>query len=286
MFLLAILISLALEKLVPTLDRLRGILWFWQYADKLRRKLLPEDNRRGTLTVLLTILPPVLLVGLAQYLLDMQLWLFSFGLSLAVLIYALGPRDMDRQVNAWLEARAQNDEEKAQAILHEFLPFPAPDNEQARTDVVIDMIFVLTHERVLAVFFWFVLLGPMGAILYRLVSELVSTPPENANEDYWLTATRLHMLLAWLPAHLSALSFAVMGSFIHALQVWRDTSLRDMSQVPVVCHQYIIRTGRAALQLEQIDGNQAIEEALGLCHRSLIAWITILALLTLSGLVS
>ncbi len=284
MFLLAILISLALERLVPALDRLRGILWFRQYADGLRRKLLPEDSRRGTLTVLLTVLPPVLLVGLAQYLLDMQLWLFSFGLSLAVLIYALGPRDMDRQVKTYLEARAQDDE-RAQGILHEFLPFPVPDSEQARTDVVIDMIFVLTHERVLAVFFWFVLLGPMGAILYRLVSELVSTPPENANEDYWLAATRLHMLLAWLPAHLSALSFAVMGSFMHALQVWHETSLRDMSRVPVVCHQYIIRTGRAALQLEQIDANQAIEEALGLCHRSLIAWITILALLTLSGLV-
>ncbi len=285
MFLLAILISLALEKLVPALDRLRGILWFRQYADGLRRKLLPEDNRRGTFTVLLTVLPPVLLVGLAQYLLDMQLWLFSFALSLAVLIYALGPRDMDRQVKAYLEARAQDDEEQAQVILHDFLPFPIPDDEQARTDVIIDMIFVLTHERVLAVFFWFVLLGPMGAILYRLVSELVSTPPENANEDYWLAATRLHMLLAWLPAHLSALSFAVTGSFMHALQVWHETSLRDMSRVPVVCHQYIIRTGRAALQLEQIDDDQAIEETLSLCHRSLIAWITILALLTLSGLV-
>ncbi|HEB93353.1 MAG TPA: hypothetical protein ENI94_07775 [Gammaproteobacteria bacterium] len=285
MFLLAILISLALERLVPALDRLRGILWFRQYADGLRHKLLPEDNRRGALTVLLTVLPPVLLVGLAQHLLDMQLWLFSFGLSLAVLVYALGPRDMDRQVKAYLEARAHDDDERAQVILHEFLPFPVPDNEQARTDVVIDMIFVLTHERVLAVFFWFLLLGPMGAILYRLVSELVSTPPENANEDYWLAATRLHMLLAWLPAHLSALSFAVMGSFMHALQVWHETSLRDMSRVPVVCHQYVIRTGRAALQLDQIDGNQAIEEALGLCSRSLIAWVTILALLTLSGLV-
>jgi len=30
---------------------------------------------------------------------------------------------------------------------------------------------------------------------------------------------------------------------------------------------------------------QAIEETLGLCGRSLIAWVTILALLTLSGLV-
>ncbi len=285
MFLLAILISLALEKLVPALDGLRSLQWFHRYADDLRRKLLPADNRRGTLTVLLTVLPPVLVVGLIQYLLDMQLWLFSFALSLAVLVYALGPHNMNRQVSAWLEARAQNDEERAQTILREFLPFPVPASEQARTDVVIDMIFVLTHERVLAVFFWFVLLGPMGAILYRLVSELVSTPPENANEDYWLTATRLHMLLAWLPAHLSALSFAVMGSFMHALQVWRETSLRDMSRVPVVCHQYVIRTGRAALQLDQVDGNQAIEEALGLCSRSLIAWVTILALLTLSGLV-
>jgi len=285
MFLLAILISLALEKLVPALDGLRSLQWFHRYADGLRRRLLSAGKRRGTLTVLLTVLPPVALVGGAQYLLDQLLWLFSFALSLVVLVYALGPRDMQRQVNAYLAARANGDEEGAAAILRELLPFPPPAGEQARTDAVIDMVLLLTHERVLAVFFWFVLLGPMGAILYRLVSELVSKPPENANEDYWLTATRLHMLLAWLPAHLSALSFAVMGSFMHALHAWRETSLRDMSRIPVVCHQYVIRTGRAALQLEQVDDSQAIEEALGLCSRSLIAWVTILALLTLSGLV-
>jgi len=284
MFLLAILISLALERLVPVLDRLRGIEWYHRYADALRRRLL-RDNRRGTLTVLLTVLPPVLLVGGVQYLLDQVQWLFSFALSLAVLVYALGPRDMHRQVSAWLAAKKRGDEGEAERILREFLPFPVPEGDWARTDAVIDRVLVLTHERVLAVFFWFVLLGPMGAMLYRLVSELVSTPPENANEDYWLTVTRLHMLLAWLPAHLSALSFAVMGSFMHALHAWRDTSLRDVSHTPVVCHQYVIRTGRAALQLEEIDGIQAIEEALGLCTRSLIAWVTILALLTLSGLV-
>ena len=283
MYLLAILISLALEKLVPALDGWRSIAWYQHYADALRRRLL-RDNRRGTLTVLLTVLPPVALVGGAQYLLDQWLWLYSFALSLVVLIYALGPRDMHRQVDAYLAAKRKGDEAEAERILKEFLPFDVPEGEWARTDAVIDMVLVLTHERVLAVFFWFVLLGPMGAMLYRLVSELISTPPENANEDYWLTATRLHMLLAWLPAHLSALSFAVMGSFMHALHAWRETSLRE-TPLPVVCHQYVIRTGRAALQLEQIDGLQAIEETLGLCTRSLIAWVTILALLTLSGLV-
>lgn len=282
MFLLTILISLALEKFVPALDRLRGIQWFHRYAAWLRKTLQGTREGRGSLTVLTTVLPPVLLVGGAQYLLNEMLWLFSFLLSLVVLVYALGPRDMQRQVQAYLAAREKGDEREEQAVLQKLLPFDVPTSGVARMDAVLDMIFVLTHERAVAVFFWFVLLGPMGAIFYRLVSELITRPPQGVNADYCLTISRLHMVLAWLPAHLSALSFALVGSFAHALHAWRETSIRDVAMLPV-CHQYVVRTGRAALQLEELSGEEAIRQALALCQRSLISWVTILALLTLSG---
>ncbi len=284
MFLLAILLSLILEAFVPALDRLRSVAWFQRYAAACRRRLL-RGARGGTAAVLLSVLPPVLLVGGLQYLLDQVLWLLSFLLSLGVLLFAMGPRDPRRLVEAYLAARERGDEAQVTALLHELLPYAPPREASARDAAVLDAVFVLTHERLLAVFFWFVVLGPMGAMLYRLVSELVSAPPEDANADYWLTATRLHMVLAWLPAHLSALGFAVMGSFVHALHAWRETrhqAPQAQALLPV-CHQYVVRTGRAALQLERLDGLTAVREALGLCQRSLIAWVTVLALLTLTG---
>lgn len=281
MFLLAIIISLALETTVTRLDRLRSTRWFEPYARWWRRHL-QQGSRGGTLAVLATLLPPLLLVGGLQYFLDQIFWLYSFLLGLLVLIFAMGPCDPRRRLEAYLLARNSGDEAQISATLKGLLPYPAPQGQNARDEAVLDMVFVLTHERMLAIFFWFVLLGPMGAILYRLTSELIRVPPEDANEDYWLTATRLHMVLAWLPAHLSALSFAVMGSFVHALHAWRETSLRDISMLPV-CHQYVVRTGRAALQLEQWHGEKAIREAIALSRRSLFAWVTVLALLTLSG---
>ncbi len=65
--------------------------------------------------------------------------------------------------------------------------------------------------------------------------------------------------------------------------------MRPRCEICHGCRWSAINTSSAPdgrpLQLDQIDGNQAVEEALGLCNRSLIAWVTILALLTLSGLV-
>lgn len=285
MFLLAILLSLILESFVPALDRLRSVEWFHRYAAACRRRLL-RGARGGSAAVLAIVLPPVLLLGGLQYLLDEMLWLLSFLLSLVVLVFAMGPRDPRRLVRDYLAAREAGEEARLAAVLSALLPYRPPHESQARDEAVLDMVFILTHERLLAVFFWFVILGPMGAILYRLVSELVTVPPEDANADYWLTATRLHMVLAWLPAHLSALSFAVMGSFVHALQAWREAVRhappREQPLLPV-CDQYVVRTGRAALQLEHLEGAAAVHEALALCQRSLIAWVTVLALLTLTG---
>ena len=283
MFLLAILLSLVLEKLLPVLDRLRSIQWFLRFAGWLRGKLQPGGSTRGTLAALLIILLPTLAVAGVQAELDKVHWLFSFALSLAVLIYSLGPHDLHRQVHAYLDAHARGDSATAETVLADLLT-ELPEDEETRTQALVDAILVQTHERVMAVFFWFVVLGPMGAILYRLTAELIASRGEEDDPEFWTSVSVLHIILAWLPAHLAALGFAMVGSFTHALQAWREAGPNHVSQRPI-CQRYVIRTGRAAMELEKAEGLDKIRETLGLCDRSLIAWVTVLSLLTLAGLV-
>jgi membrane protein required for beta-lactamase induction len=134
-------------------------------------------------------------------------------------------------------------------------------------------------------------LGPMGAVLYRLTVELLRLPAEPAvaaNDPFRAARERLYWLLAWLPAHLAALSYAVMGSFVHALHAWQGrTESAEEGAVDnrPASHRLLLLIGHGALQFDKAPAqdHSAIREALGLCGRSLIAWVTVLALLTLAG---
>jgi len=71
--------------------------------------------------------------------------------------------------------------------------------------------------------FWFVLLGPFGAVMQRLSAILDSLwghRYERFAEFGW-AAARFDDVLGWIPARITALSYALMGSFEDALHCWR-----------------------------------------------------------------
>lgn len=299
MTLLAILISLALERLLPAVDEWRSLAWFRHYQGWLRGRLAAHEKWQGIPALLLIVLTPVAGVALAQYLLHDILLVFSFAFSIVVLTYCLGPKDEHRLVHRYLDAVDVGDSATAQQTLEELLPDdsePASD-EDSRIRQIIDALLVQSHERVLGVLFWFMVLGPMGAVLYHLTVELMRmTDSEPADAAFHAALGRLHQVLAWIPAHLAALGYAVMGSFVHAMQAWKHPP--PATTEPAVAaneteqgdnrpqsHRLLLRIGLASLQFDSKppQDNAAIREALGLCGRSLIAWVTILALMTLAG---
>jgi membrane protein required for beta-lactamase induction len=299
MTLLAILISLALERLLPAVDEWRSLVWFRHYQGWLRGRLAAHEKWQGIPALLLIVLTPVAGVALAQYLLHDILLVFSFAFSIVVLTYCLGPKDEHRLVHRHLDAVESGDNATAQQTLEELLPDgsePAND-EDSRIRQVIDALLVQSHERVLGVLFWFMVLGPMGAVLYHLTVELMRmTAAEPADAAFHAALGRLHQVLAWIPAHLAALGYAVMGSFVHAMQAWKNPP--PVTTAPAVAaheteqgdnrpqsHRLLLRIGLASLQFDTRppQDSSAIREALDLCGRSLIAWVTILALMTLAG---
>ncbi len=74
-------------------------------------------------------------------------------------------------------------------------------------------------ERMFAVLFWFFLLGPAGALLYRLsfmFSERV-TDNEAAKKVLWL--------IEWPAVRVLGLSFAMTGNFVGCISRWRESVL-------------------------------------------------------------
>lgn len=305
MSLLAILISLILEKLLPTMNGLRRLAWIGPYQQWIRARLAGHEKWQGIPSLLIIVLLPVIGIAIVQHLLNDLLILFGFIFSIVILTYCLGPKDKHQVVHQYLDAEETGDQETAQSTLQEIFaeknPEALPDDKATRSRLLIESVLTQTHDQLLAILFWFVILGPMGAVLYRLTIELLqaqqhageAADSETRDAEFHAAVARLYYVLAWIPSRLTALGYAVMGSFVHALHAWQNTPIEETSEntgdTQPKSHRLLIRIGMASLQFDNsppqddTQHNDAIRETLGLCGRSLVAWITILALMTLAG---
>ena len=88
--------------------------------------------------------------------------------------------------------------------------------------------------------------------------------------------------MAWLPARMLALGYALTGHFDGAIQAYRNRSLEvDLLQSN---HEALVTTGMGALRYQRLtDEISCIRSARDLVTRSIIIWVAVLALLTLGG---
>jgi hypothetical protein len=161
--LIAVILALALGHAAPQLAQWRHYGAFAAWCDWLGAKCGAQGFFGSRFGIVLSLLPLLLLVGALQ-------WLFAsywYGLpgvafAVAVLFYCWGPRDLDLDVDAVVEA---GDAEQRRAAAQVLL---GPERE-AKLDAptLVEGVFQSALERWFGVLFWFLLLGPVGAALYR-----------------------------------------------------------------------------------------------------------------------
>ncbi|CBL44399.1 Cobalamin biosynthesis protein, aminopropanol attachment [gamma proteobacterium HdN1] len=84
------------------------------------------------------------------------------------------------------------------------------------------------NDALFATLFWYLLLGPAGAILHRLANTLDAMWGYHNNrfEFFGKGAARIDDVLAYIPARLTALSYALTGKPIPALRCWAQHASR------------------------------------------------------------
>jgi adenosylcobinamide-phosphate synthase len=173
----------------------------------------------------------------------------------------------------------------------------------------IEHALLLSHRYVFAPLFWFALLGPAGAVLYRLtqlLNEFWSNPvpgrPGEADE-FGQFAKQAFSALDWLPVRITATAFAVVGDFENAVDCWRNQAARW----PNVSSGILLASGAGALGvklgmpvhggIQEMDeagdrpelgsGDEAdpdfMQSTIGLVWRSLVLGLAVLALIWISG---
>ncbi|MCK5002511.1 MAG: regulatory signaling modulator protein AmpE [Gammaproteobacteria bacterium] len=278
MALISIIISLMLDHSFRHFHHFRDLSWFERYSQKIGLLVKTENS---WLKLLIILALPVLLIALLQLILFNILWgIPVFLLSIPVLFYCLGPDCLINDIEAYLDARSLGDDEEAlhyTAVLTGRPASPSPD--QQTTDVT-RAILNAANERVFSVLFWFVLLGPLGAVLYHLIANISQQDKET--EALRNTAGLIQSGMAWAPARILSIGYALTGHFDGAIHAYRGRPHED--NIALANYDVLISTGLGALRHQKMtDEISCIRSARSLVTRSILIWVAVLALLTLGG---
>ena len=286
MTLISALLGIAADRLLTHLHEYRHYDHFLHYVDWMRARFSGSFwDRTGGL--LLTLLPLWLTVGLLQvWISDWLFGLAGLAFYVAVFIYCLGPRDLAVDVDTYCEVSGSSDEALLRRAAGRLLRgAEAPADPADRVRRMTDAVLVEAADRLFAVLLWFVLLGPLGAVMFRSAAVLYYQRQEQG--VFGSSIAWLYAVLLWLPARLQALGFALSGHFDSALEGWRQAQ-GDHPQGVEGSERVLMLTGGGALALDdadtEADGTAApVRAAMRLVWRTLTLWLVVLSLLILAG---
>ena len=278
MSLIIILLGLFLDRTFEQLRGLRRFEWFGKYS-KWMLQHIPGLNAMGASSIVLLLFPVMLVVLLLQNWLDNALFdIFSFVIGLAIFVYCLCPADLDHDIDNYLEARTSGNEEEAQKFATRLMGKTASASPDQQSIEVMQAILTQANSRIFSVIFWFILLGPFGALLYRLTHLSM----QSTNSQVTSGARKLEAMMAWAPAHLVAIGYALTGSYEGASEAYREKSQEeDLSE----CNSLtLVSAGFGALrECHPGEETACIRATRGLVLRTLIVWLASIAVLTLIG---
>lgn len=295
MTLIAIIVTLALTHFIGGLAALRGTDWVCAWQRWLQGHCSKLPGYDGATGVLLVVAPPVIAVALAQWALeDVALGLATFVFGVAVLVWAWGPRDLDRDVEAYLKAAAGGDTDEQRRAAEAIVAQPLPPDAEEEAEVVMAWVYLGALERGFGVLFWFAVLGPLGAMLYRVSQVLARRAADRGAPDGFVGAVRrLRRLLDWPVCLLMALGLAVVGHFDAVINAWREHYRREGQGFFALDPGFVLSAARATLAApptgwpaefeREPDVYDRIRMSLNLLWRVMFVWLTVLALLTLAG---
>jgi AmpE protein len=285
--LLAVLVVFALAQGLPDLSRLRDFSRLRVWVGVLARV-------GGGARSVIGIFVPVLICLLIQQLLSGWMFgLLSFAFAVCVLWYSWGPRDLSEDVDAVIKAP---DSERRVAAAQNLRPDGDETPLAFEASALVDATFQAALKRWFGVLFWFLLLGPCGALLYRLTQLMAWSPGLNelqSGEGRQLSR-KLGLLLDWAPSHLMALALAVASDFdavFHTWKSWHDRMGKGYFNLDL---GFLSAIARASVDADVIAGDGYAEDvndplieitdARHLLVRVLIVWLAVTGLLVLGGL--
>src|SRR5579872_219911 len=256
------LISLLIERFFHW-SHLRHWRWFNVYQRWLSHSRI--SRLPSSVLFILALLPFILLVALINHFLHGAFYgILKIIFGIAVLVYCLGPTNIWMQVYRCINQFHKEEDPKLaiECVQKEFGIGPIDTSQQFHLAFT-RAIFMAAYQGVFAVDFWFVFLGPAGAVLYRSIALMGTESPLGLTH----TAKKIQQWLDWIPVRILTFIFALGGHFNQVFMHWKKLVLKG----PEMNEALLTECGIAALDVMEgsliPEDGSAEKEALTLLDR-------------------
>jgi len=262
---------------------LRQFGWYRAWLDVLD---FAEGGGRVALAMVLPVIACALIAHFIQH------WIFALAaLAFAVLIlfYTFGPRELESD----FESVLKEDDVVARVVAAQNLrsvPDGAPRSFTSAE--LVEAAVMAALRRRFGVLFWFFLLGPAGALGYRL-AWITADSDERVDPRTRHAARRFAFALDWIPAHLMVLAMALVSDFDAVVGTWRRWHGHPARTPWELDPGFLAAVVRSGVDADIVPGDGPIADihdplveladARRLMLRVLIVWLAVVALIVLAG---
>jgi AmpE protein len=284
---ITLLLCLALERFLHRGNFLARFNWFEEYVSKINDMTKNKTwAQQYFIPLILVVLPIVIPVAVVYFLSAAFIQgLLAFLIGAVVLFYCLGPINIfdTKKIypQQWSFGQgAEKTSNRNVSNIHEDGELSGNADKNSSAKGIHQPIFWQANESLFAVIFWMALLGPIAALVYRLVER--SAHIHASYPALGKSAQQIRALLDWLPVRLFSILFALAGNFVQTSQFCLDYLLRDVS----FNRELIEKSGRIALGLDETTEftDENYGSALKLIDRDLILFLIIVFAVTLGVL--
>jgi len=210
-----ILSAFVLDFLVGEPRRFHPLAGFGKLAE-LTEKHFYGGRVMGVLATLVVVAPFVVLTGYVYV-------LFPVTTSVFMLYFTLGAHSLSIHAESVSEALKNGELSEARRHTGMIVSRDTKDlDETGLSKATIESVLENGNDAIFGALFWFIIGGPAGVLCFRLLNTLDAMWGYR-NERYlkfgWACA-RLDDVMNFIPARLTALSYAFAGSFRSALRAW------------------------------------------------------------------
>lgn len=232
--------------------------WFYAWIERLQAVDALGKVPGGV--SLAVVLGPCLMLALLIWGVQASLsHMWVFFIAVPVLLYSFGRGDFSAAVKRYLAAAKRGDSVAASELLDELrgdtlrATGPDPQDWQELNEQALGVISYRGFERMFAVLFWFVLLGPVGALLYRL-----SLLYRERSADRFIE--RVVWVLEWPVARLMGLTWALAGNFDACFPHWKRAALDFTAPTMVVLQPQFLGALGAPSVIEALEEEPPLED--------------------------
>jgi len=300
MSVLAIIAALLLEQWRPLGARATFLAWLSESTSRIEKSFDAGAGRNGGIAWVVAVLPVVAAAIALHALLYSASPLLALLYHVGVLYLTLGFRQFSHTFTSLQLALKSGDLPRAQELIAGWRD--EPTLARSREEVVrlaVEEAVLASHRHVFGVIFWYVLLpGPSGAILYRLAAYLRRRWSRLG--EFGGFAERAFHVLDWPAVRLTATAFAVVGDFEDAVYCWRTQarSWFDRNAGVLLAAAAGAMGLRLGMPVEEPGGVHPrpelgvgeradvpfLDSTVGLLWRALVLWVFVLLLVSLARL--